>query len=90
MKPQINQDAVRLMKREYGIDMERDQYSKLFSDIPEADLYISMGCNAACPAVPGKKVLDWGLEDPTGKGDKAFLEVMSEIEKNIKNLREQL
>lgn len=90
VKPQINQDAVRLMKREYGIDMERDQYSKLFSDIPEADLYISMGCNVACPAVPGKKVLDWGLEDPTGKGDKAFLEVMSEIEKNIKNLREQL
>ncbi len=90
VKPQINQDAVRLMKREYGIDMERDQYSKLFSDIPEADLYISMGCSVACPAVPGKKVLDWGLEDPTGKGDEAFLEVMSEIEKNIKNLREQL
>ena len=86
-KPQINQDAVRLMKREYGIDMEKDQYSKLIGDIPEADLYVSMGCNVACPNVPGKQMVNWGLEDPTGKEDQVFMEIIRRIEKNIRNLR---
>lgn len=44
-KPQINQDAVRIMKEIYGIDMEKAQYSKLIFDIPEPDIVISMGCN---------------------------------------------
>ena len=45
-KSQINQDAVRMMKEIYCIDMERNgQYSKLISDIPEVDIAISMGCN---------------------------------------------
>ena len=44
-KPQINQDAVRLMKEIYQIDMEETQYSKLLSDIPPVDIVITMGCN---------------------------------------------
>ena len=48
-KPQINQDAVRIMKELYNIDMEKDQYSKLLSDIPNPDIAISMGCNVGCP-----------------------------------------
>ena len=89
-KPQINQDAVRLLKREYGIDMEKDQYSKLLQDIPEADLYVSMGCNVVCPNIPGKEMVNWGLDDPTGKDDRAFLEVIQQIEKNIQQLRNQM
>ena len=50
-KPQINQDAVRLMKQLYGIDMEKTQYSKLISDIPEPDIAISMGCDVGCPYI---------------------------------------
>ena len=50
-RPQINQDAVRLMKALYGIDMEQTQYSKLISDIPEPDIAISMGCNVGCPFI---------------------------------------
>ena len=51
-KPQINQDAVRLMKEIYGIDMEAEgQYSKLISEIPEVDIAISMGCNVGCPYI---------------------------------------
>ena len=88
-KPQINQDAVRLMKQEYGIDMERDQYSKLIQNIPEADLYVSMGCNVACPSIPGKQIVNWGLDDPTGKDDPVFLDVIRKIEKNIRHLREE-
>lgn len=42
-KPQINQDAVRLMKDIYQIDMEQSQYSKLLKDIPAVDIVITMG-----------------------------------------------
>lgn len=87
-KLRINPDAVRLMKQEYGIDMEKDQYSKLIRDIPEADLYVSMGCNVACPNIPGKQMVNWGLEDPTGKEDQIFLDVIRQIEEKIQHLRE--
>ena len=51
-KPQINQDAVRLMKEMYQIDMEKAQYSKLLSEIPQVDIVITMGCNVNCPVIP--------------------------------------
>ena len=77
------------MKQEYGIDMEKDQYSKLLGEIPEVDMYVAMGCNVACPGMPGKKIINWGLEDPTGKDDNAFLDVIRQIEKNVQAFREQ-
>ena len=51
-KPEINQDAVRIMKQLYGIDMEKTQRSKLLSDIPPVDVVITMGCNVNCPYLP--------------------------------------
>jgi arsenate reductase len=45
IKPQINQDAVRLMKELYDIDMEKTQHSKLLDEIPPVDIVITMGCN---------------------------------------------
>lgn len=89
-KPQINQDAVRLMKKVYGIDMEASQYSKLFEDIPETDIVVAMGCNVVCPYVPGKLNLNWGLEDPTGQSDDKFLEIIEMIEKNMLELRKTM
>ncbi|MDP4178756.1 MAG: arsenate reductase ArsC [Bacillota bacterium] len=85
-KPQINQDAVRIIKERYGIDMEKTQYSKLLTDIPNVDIAIKMGCNVVCPYLPAKYVEDWGLEDPTGKSDEVFNEVIDRIEDNIKLL----
>lgn len=62
-KPQINQDAVRIMKELYGIDMEENgQYSKLISDIPEPDIVISMGCNVGCPFIGRPFDDNWGLK----------------------------
>ena len=52
IKSQINQDAVKYMKQQYGIDMEKNQYSKLITDIPTPDIVITMGCNVSCPALP--------------------------------------
>ena len=68
-KPQINQDAVRIMKEMYGIDMEQIQHSKSVEDIPEPDLAISMGCNVICPFIGRPFDDNWGLDDPTGKPD---------------------
>ena len=68
-KPKINQDAVRLMKDLYGIDMEQSQYSKTFDNIPEPDVAISMGCDVGCPYIGRAFDDNWGLPDPTGQSD---------------------
>lgn len=89
-KPKINQDAVRIMKELYDIDMEQTQYSKLIGEIPEPDLAISMGCNVECPFIGRPFDENWGLEDPTGKSDLEFKKIIAEIEKRVLELREQL
>ena len=89
-KPRINQDAVRLMKAKYGIDMEKEQYSKLLSDIPPVDVVVTMGCNVSCPFLPCKIREDWGLEDPTGKSDEFFLETINKIEQKVLELKERI
>ena len=90
IKPQINQDAVRLMKELYSIDMEKTQYSKLLEELPPIDVLITMGCNVECPNLPCKHREDWGLDDPTGKSDDEFKKVISAIDTKIKNLAERI
>ena len=89
-KPQINQDAVRLMKEIYGIDMEKYQYSKLITELPEIDIVIKMGCDVVCPFVPSRYEEDWDLDDPTGKSDEEFRKIIFKIETKIKELKEKL
>lgn len=89
-KPKINQDAVRIMKELYGIDMETEQYSKLISDIPAPDIAISMGCDVGCPYIGRDFNDNWGLPDPTGQDDDVFKEVIAQIEKNIIKLKIEL
>lgn len=85
-KPQINQDAVRIMKELYGIDMELMQYSKTIDKIPEPDIAISMGCDVGCPYIGREFDANWGLADPTGQSDETFKSVIKEIENNILKL----
>lgn len=89
-KPQINPDAVRLMKRLYGVDMEQTQHSKLLTHIPPVDIVITMGCNVNCPYLPCKHRENWELDDPTGKPDEAFLAVIQAIERQITELKERV
>mgnify|MGYP004466708239 FL=1 len=90
-KPQINQDAVRIMKEIYGIDMEvNGQHSKLITDIPDVDIAISMGCNVGCPFIGRAFDDNWGLDDPTGKSDDDFKAVIQRIEENIIELKKRL
>ena len=89
-KPQINQDAVRIMKEIYRIDMEQTQYSKLVSDIPNPDVAISMGCNVGCPFIGRAFDDNWGLDDPTGKSDEEFKMIIRKIESRILQLKNEL
>ena len=83
--PRINQDAVRLMKQLYGIDMEKTQYSKTFDKIPMPDIAISMGCDVGCPFIGRSFDDNWGLPDPTGQSDEIFIHVIKQIEEKITN-----
>ncbi len=85
-KPKINQDAVRLVKQLYGIDMEQTQYSKTVDKIPTPDITISMGCDVGCPYIGKAFDEDWGLADPTGKSDEDFIQVIEEIAGKIQQL----
>lgn len=87
LKDHINPDAVRMMKQLYGIDMEKTQYNKQISDIPEPDVVIFMGCNVSCPYVPSQYAENWGLDDPTGKSDAEFEKTIQQIEDNIEKLK---
>ena len=88
-KPNINPDAVRIMKELYGIDMEETQYSKQITDIPEPDVAISIGCNVSCPFIGRDFDDNWQLDDPTGKSDEEFKAVIRKIEEKILELRER-
>ena len=89
-KPQINQDAVRIIKDLYNIDMNKTQKSKLLNEIPTVDIVIKMGCNVVCPYLPAKHIEDWGLEDPTGKSDEEFIKIAKTIEIKVKELAERI
>lgn len=89
-KPQINQDAVAIIKELYGVDMNETQYSKLISDIPEVDVVVTMGCNVGCPFLPCRYREDWGLDDPTGKDKDEFIKTARTIETKVKALKEKI
>ncbi len=89
-KPQINQDAVSVIKELFGVDMNASQKSKLLSDIPPVDIVITMGCNVNCPFLPCKHREDWGLEDPSGKDKSEFVKTAKIIEEKVMNLKNRV
>lgn len=89
-KPQINQDAVAVIKELYGVDMNATQKSKLLSDIPPVDVVVTMGCNVNCPYLPCRYREDWGLEDPTGKSGEEFVKTAKTIERKVRELRDRI
>lgn len=90
VKEEINQDAVRVIQQLHGIDMNATQYPKLLSELPDIDLVITMGCIVGCPHIPHRYQEDWGIEDPTGKGDDVFITTAYLIESKVKQLRQRI
>lgn len=89
-RPHINPDAVRLMRELYDIDMEQSQRSKRLEELPPVDVVVTMGCNVQCPSLPCRIREDWGLEDPTGRGDEAFCSTIAQIRAKVEDLRDRL
>lgn len=85
-KPKINQNAVRIVKNLYSIDMEKTQFSKTIDKIPNPDIAISMGCDVGCPYIGRDFDENWNLPDPTGKSDEFFISVIKDIERHIKDM----
>ena len=90
LKDHINPDAVRMMKQMHHIDMEQSQFNKLLSDIPEPDVAIFMGCNVSCSNLKAKYSENWGLDDPSGKDDEAFVYTINTIEQKVLELKSKL
>ena len=91
IKDQINPDAVRIMKERYGIDMIKNgQHNKTLAELPSVDGVVTMGCGVECPFLPCKWRVDWGLDDPTGQADAAYLKTMEEIRQKVLDLRQQV
>lgn len=85
-KPEINQDAVRIIKDLYKVDMNETQRSKKTEEIPALDIVITMGCEVDCPWLESKHCEDWGLDDPSGKKDKYFIDTAKMIQSKIEDL----
>ena len=90
LKSHINPDAVRMIKKLHGIDMQKTQFNKLIADIPEPDIVIFMGCNVSSPNILFQYAENWRLDDPSGKDDEVFAETIKKIEENIIALKNKL
>jgi protein-tyrosine-phosphatase len=83
--------AVREAMAEIGLDLSREVPKKLTTEAVEtADVVITMGCGDACPVFPGKRYLDWQLEDPAGKGVEDVRPIRDEIERRVRELLAEL
>lgn len=88
--PRINPDAVRMMKALHGVDMTLLQRPKTLDGIPAVDVLVTMGCGVVCPFVSNRHEEDWGLDDPTGKGDAAMAATIRLIEEKVADLAERI
>ncbi|MFF3452729.1 arsenate reductase ArsC [Streptomyces sp. NPDC002730] len=83
---QVNPAAIEAM-REVGIDITAETPKILTIDAVKAsDVCITMGCGDTCPVFPGKRYLDWTLEDPAGQGVEAVRPIRDEIKKLVEGL----
>ncbi|KAK9452450.1 phosphotyrosine protein phosphatase I superfamily [Dipodascopsis uninucleata] len=86
----INPMVVEAMNEE-GIDLASQKPKILTADAVQAsDVVITMGCGDACPYFPGKRYLDWKLDDPAGQGIDAVRPIRNEIRRRIENLISEL
>jgi arsenate reductase len=86
----INPSAVAVMK-EVGIDIASAQPQLWTMEMLEAvDVVVTMGCGDACPFLPGKKYVDWPLNDPAGQGMDAVRPIRDEIQKLVEDLIAQI
>jgi len=87
---EINPAVARVMS-ELGIDVTAERPKRLTDDFAkEADVIVTMGCGDACPVFPGKRYLDWELDDPAGQDDATVRRIRDEIGERVKGLLAEL
>jgi len=86
----LNQAVVTAMK-EKGIDISR-QLPQPWADeiVRAADVIVTMGCGDACPVYPGKRYVDWELDDPAGRPLEEVRPIRDEIERRVRVLLGEL
>jgi arsenate reductase len=83
--------AVVAVMAELGIDVSREFPKRLTTDAVEAaDVVITMGCGDACPVFPGKRYLDWQLDDPAGRSVEHVRPIRDEIDRRVRALLAEL
>ncbi len=86
----VNPAVVEVM-REWGIDIARQFPQPLTDDnVQAADVVITMGCGDACPVYPGKRYLNWELDDPAGKPVDEIRPIRDDIDRRVQNLLTEL
>ncbi|MFC0071223.1 low molecular weight phosphatase family protein, partial [Umezawaea endophytica] len=72
---------------EMGLDITAEIPTKLsYADVEASDVVITMGCGDTCPVFPGKRYLDWALEDPAGQGVDAVRPIRDDIDRRVRGL----
>lgn len=89
-KDTINEDAVNVIKSQFNYDMTKEQSPKILNEIPNVDIVITMGCNVDCPYLPNMHREDWGLDDPTGKGEAVFIDTVNIIREKVLDLEKRI
>jgi protein-tyrosine-phosphatase len=86
----VNPAVVEAMA-ELGLDISREYPKPLTTEaVQGSDVVITMGCGDACPVFPGKRYLDWQLEDPAGKGVDAVRPIRDDIDRCVRDLLQEL
>jgi arsenate reductase len=86
----INPAVIEVMA-ELGLDLTKEYPKPLTDDaVQSADVVITMGCGDACPFYPGKRYLDWVLDDPAGQGPDAVRPIRDEIDQRVRDLLAEL
>lgn len=83
--------AVVEVMAEVGLDVSKEFPKPITDDaVRAADVVITMGCGDACPLYPGKRYLDWALDDPAGKSVDAVRPIRDEIDRRVQQLLDEL
>jgi len=87
---QLNPSVVAILT-ERGLDTTKE-FPKAFTDEAawEADVVVTMGCGDTCPVFPGKRYLDWELEDPAGQPVEVVRLIVDEIDRRVRGLLDEL
>jgi arsenate reductase len=86
----LNPAVVEAM-REVGIDIAAEQPKLLTAELArDADVVVTMGCGDTCPVFPGKRYLDWELDDPAGLGLDEVRPIREEIDAQVRALAAEI